>query len=298
MNIHLFGAATPTGEAFRLSIESSDKEMPLFAYSRKDKSVLNADFANPLAFRPGGNPTDPALWISFGPIWLLAPFLEFLATVCPDRLSGLRGLIACSSSSAVTKRFASNSYDRELVSRLVTAENQIIDICRRIDISCRILRPTLIYGSVGSYQDKNLSSLIRLMRMTPFLLMPKGTGLRQPIHANQLAAVTLRLALQLSSISGVENREETIALGGDSELSYYEMLIALQQCLPSRDPARRCRILLIPKRLFHFLAAPLMLISPKTFEAVLRISADLSGFSPAHQILRSRPQSFPLLPLL
>ena len=75
------------------------------------------------------------------------------------------------------------------------------------------------------------------------------------------------------------------------------MLRALQQSLPHSDPARCCRLLSVPNRLFFAAAAPLLLSSPKAFEAVLRMSSDLSGFTPAHELLKAKPQSFPVLPL-
>jgi len=91
---------------------------------------------------------------------------------------------------------------------------------------------------------------------------------------------------------------QRITLGGDSEVSYVAMLRALQQSLPQTDPARRCRVLSLPTRLFYAAASPLLLQSPKAFEAVLRIGSDLSGFTPAHQLLMAKPQPFPVLPLL
>ena len=112
------------------------------------------------AFHLGGVPGASGLWISFGPLWLLAPFLDRLAQDYPERLKGLRGVIACSSSSVITKRFAANRFDRELVARLNAAEDQLIATCRYLELPCRILRPTLIYGRVGPYVDRNLSRLI------------------------------------------------------------------------------------------------------------------------------------------
>ena len=91
---------------------------------------------------------------------------------------------------------------------------------------------------------------------------------------------------------------ERIALGGDSELSYTAMLRALQHALPLTDPVRRCRLLPLPNRFFYAAAAPLILQSPKAFEAVLRMSSDLSGFTPAHHLLNAEPQPFPVLPLI
>ena len=295
MELHLFGAATPTGEALRQQAAYADLPWQLHAYSRRS-AVTPADFTNPAAFRPAGNPGAPALWISFGPIWLLAPFLEQLAIEHPERLAGLRGLIACSSSSAITKRFAANRFDRELVARLSVAEDQLLATCHRLQVPCRILQPTLIYGKVGDYCDRNLSRLLQLMRRLPCLPLPSETGLRQPIHASQVAAVALHLASQLKS--GLDSDlPERIAIGGDTTLNYAAMISALQQAQPVDDPARRCRLLPIPNRLYFSLAAPLLLRSPKAFEAVLRMGANLSGFTPAHQLLGREPQPFPVLPL-
>jgi len=304
MQLHLFGAATASGEAFRQLAASRHQGWQVAAYSREPadhlhrlQNVHSADFSNPAAFRPAGVGGGPAIWISFGPIWLLAPFLEQLSKHYPERLQDLRGLIASSSSSALTKRFAANDFDRALAARLISAEDQLLATCRHLDVPCRILRPSLIYGQVGPYGDRNLSRLLALMRRLPLVALPSHSGLRQPIHASQLAAVALELAHQMLGRSLDLALPERIALGGDSQISYKAMLQALQQALPANDPARNCSICEIPNRLFFLLAAPLLLRSPKAFEAVLRIGADLAGFTPSHHLLDQAPQPFPVLPL-
>lgn len=296
MKIHLFGAGTPSGEALH-QLSALD----LVGYSRKASAGLGwhhfADLNDPAGFEPAGGPETQAIWISFAPIWLLAPFLEQLATNYPNRLHGLRGVIACSSSSAITKRFAANRFDRDLVAKLTAAEDNLFASCRRLSIPCRILLPTLIYGQVGSYGDRNLSRLLRQLRRWPVLPLPAESGLRQPIHARQLAAVALHLGEELAGAGWDSSLLERIAVGGDTTLSYAEMISALQQSQLAGDPAHRCRLLPIPNRLFFFLAAPLLLRSPKAFEAVLRMGANLSGFTPANQLLGSEPQPFPVIPL-
>lgn len=299
--MHLFGAFTSCGESFRQLVSACLPKYSSFAYSRYPVDQLSAayytDFTKPSDFQPAGQPGITAVWISFGPIWLLAPFLEQLAQHHPERLQDFNGLIACSSSSAITKRFAANDFDRALAARLINAEDQLLATCRRLDVPCRILRPSLIYGQVGPYGDRNLSRLLRLMRSLPLVVLPSHSGLRQPIHASQLAAVVLELLQQMLGPGLDLALPERIALGGDSQISYKAMLQALQQALPAKDPARNCRICEIPNRLFFLLASPLLLRSPKAFEAVLRIGADLAGFTPSHQLLDQPPQPFPVLPL-
>ena len=267
-------------------------------YSRSDPSCSPADFTDPHSFHPAGNTDSPGLWISLGPIWLLASFLHRLAKSNPERVQGLRALIACSSSSVITKRFAANSFDRELVLRLKNAEDLLADTCQSLGVPCRIFRPTMIYGREGSYLDHNLTHIIKFMRLMAFLPVPDNSGLRQPIHATQLAAVILASVNHLVSGRWNSQQSECISLGGDTELSYVSMLRSIQSVLPEKDPARRCRLITVPSRLFYIATAPLMLKSPKAFEAVLRMSSNLSGFTPAHQLSNVEPQTFPVLPLI
>jgi len=139
--------------------------------------------------------------------------------------------------------------------------------------------------------------LLQLLRRLPCLPLPAETGLRQPIHASQLAAVAFHMAEELSRSGCDPALPERISLGGDTTLSYASMIRTLQQAQPAGDPARRCQLLPIPNRLFFSLAAPLLLRSPMAFEAVLRMGANLSGFTPAHHLLGRDPQPFPVLPL-
>jgi hypothetical protein len=301
MKLHLFGASTPGGEVLRQQAAACLPGWSVAIYSRKPHAsapgCYQANFHDPSGFCLAGPSDCPGLWISFAPIWLLAPFLEQLAVHFPERLRGMRGVIACSSSSALTKRFAANRFDRQLVKRLVDAEQQLLATCSSLQVPCRILRPTLIYGQAGPYRDQNLSQLIALLRRLPVLPLPAETGLRQPVHASQLAAVALQMANRLVNNDWDPGHPNYIEVGGDTELSYTDMLLALQRSLPQDDSARQCRLLPVPNRLFFLLAAPLLIRSPKAFEAVLRMGADLSGFTPAHQHLGEPPQPFPLQPL-
>jgi len=119
---HLFGAATGTGESFRCQVLSAFPDCSLYCYSRQPDKISvgahRADFSKPEAFHPAGDLNTPSVWISFGPIWLLAPFFEQLALRYPERLEYLSGVIVSSSSSAETKRFASNPFARVLAARL------------------------------------------------------------------------------------------------------------------------------------------------------------------------------------
>jgi len=300
--ILLFGATTATGSA---CLELAAGRSVLVAGRRPPpgwsaERFFAIDLSGTSLPRPEELPEN-ALLVSFAPIWLLAPFLAALH----DSFSGLgrrlplAAVVACSSSSVITKRFAANREDRRLVERLLRAEDSLEATCAKAVIPCRILRPTLIYGQAGDRGDQNLSRLVQMMRRLPLLPLPAETGQRQPIHGRQLAAAALHLA-DGAARDPAETASLRIALGGDETLSYTALLQRLQQAARQRDPldrAGRCQLLPLPPGIFHLLAAPLLPISAKGFEAVLRIEANLAGFTPVHSLLGTEPEPFPVPPL-
>ena len=302
IDVHVFGASTPAGRSLPKSIFSFHKEIRLHAYSRLQSSIPGylttnyLDFSNPKSFAPASN-ISSSIWVSFAPIWLFSQFLDHLYLERPEFLDGVSALIACSSSSAITKRFAFNSYDRSLVSKLCSAENTLLAFCNSLNIHCKILRPTLVYGRVDSYGDKNISLLIKLMRFFPLLPVPATSGLRQPIHASQLASVASYFSYHLSTCDQDYVVSEVLALGGDSSLTYENMLISLQNNLPLDDRARLCQIFPLPNRIFFLIFFPLMLFSPRIYEALLRLCVNLSGFTTTSEILRCESQAFPVHPI-
>lgn len=216
-----------------LSAESSWK---IYGYSRhlSDQSIAGvtscfADLSIPTTFSPAGNKNLRNIWVSFVPIWLFAYFFEMLAINFPDRLDGIDGLIICSSSSAITKRFSFNHFDSLLAKNLVDAEDKILLICRKLNIPCIILRPSLIYGKAGAFRDKNISLLMNLAKIFPVLPMPADSGLRQPIHCSQLAGIALKFAQQMSLNDTRSLLPDRISVGGDTILSYTQIVSELQK---------------------------------------------------------------------
>ena len=290
--IHLFGASTPTGEAFRRQASCSKNLQPIKAYSRNNPELTPLDFRNPESFKLD-SPEEDSIWISFGPIWLLAGFLEYLEQKKPKALYQIKGVIACSSSSASTKRYAFNAYDKELAQKLISSEERIQTLCQRNSVHSTIIRPTMIYGHVGPYQDSNISRLSKAIATYPFILFPRESGKRQPIHASQLAAIALKMAADIQT--NPLDAPKLLEVGGDETLSYLTMLKRLQASNNGEALKRRCKLFTIPNQLFFFFAAPIALFSLKRYEAVLRIGADLSGFTPAGALLEQTPALFPVI---
>jgi hypothetical protein len=289
----LFGASSLCGEALQAQLPAA---ISLRCLSRQPPQGLSeglwracdlADLSSPaLAQAAASLPRGPQLWIGFAHLWLLAPFLAALAEQRPEALSGLQGVVACSSSSVITKRFASNHFDRELVARLAAAQAQLEETCLQLGVPARILAPTLIHGRTAHHSDRNLEVLRGLLRRLPLLPLPAHTGLRQPIAAADLAAVALD---QTRRLMGREPVSGLLPLGGDEALSYRELLERIQA---GDQRATRCRLLTLPTPVFQLLAAPLLLGSPKAFEAVLRLGADLAGFPTVAALLGREPRPF------
>jgi len=290
--IHLFGASTPTGEAFRRQASWNQPPQQIKAYSRHDSALIHLDFRNPESFSFNSSDED-SIWVSFGPIWLLAGFFEYFDQKQPEILDKVKGVVACSSSSASTKQYAFNHYDKELVQKLKASEERIQAICQQRSIPSTIIRPTMIYGQVGAYQDSNISQLSKAMATYPFILFPNESGKRQPIHASQLAAIALKMAADTQT--NALHTPKLLEVGGDETLSYFAILKRLQSSSNKEAEKRRCRLFTIPNQLFFFLAAPIALFSLKRYEAILRIGADLAGFTSAGSLLHQPPALFPVV---
>src|SRR5207253_11445014 len=104
----------------------------------------------------------------------------------------LKRLVAFSSTSVITKQNTEVAAEREMVRRLAAAEQKIADICRQHGIGWTILRPTLIYAEG---RDTNIQPLSRLIRRFGFMPLVGGApGLRQPVHAEDLAIAAIAAA--------------------------------------------------------------------------------------------------------
>ena len=77
-------------------------------------------------------------------------------------LTGLCSLIACSSSSAITKRFW-----RELVARLSVVNVQLLATCSSLQVPCRIHQTNFIYDQAGPHCDRNLLKVYNPLRRLP-----------------------------------------------------------------------------------------------------------------------------------
>lgn len=295
MKINLFGATTPSG-AYFLSL---CKDTPYMTWGRRLHNRGNfenhifCDLSN--AFTCDVQRLN-GLIVSFAPIWLLVDFLGTMYNLKPDVFSEVKGIVACSSSSYLTKRFAFSKADQELAKRLNECHKELFSIATKLDISCKIISPSLVYGIANGYRDKNVSKLISILRKLPVILVPKLCGERQPIHASQLAECVLHEARIIES-TGPNKDRSIYCVGGDDTLNYVDMLIRIQRNLPLHDKGRSCTILRVPDWCFYLFVSFFLMFNQRFAEALCRMKTNLSGFTEVHTITRTNATKFPVEPL-
>ncbi len=150
-------------------------------------------------------------WICVAPIWVLPEHFPLLEA------SGARRVVALSSTSRFTKVGSGDTAESAVAARLIEAEDRVVAWAKSRGIEWVILRPTLIYG-LG--RDKNISEIARFIRRFGFFpVFGQAQGLRQPIHAEDVAAACFS-ALQATDAS---NRAYNIS--GGEILPYRDMVV-------------------------------------------------------------------------
>ncbi|MGM5025771.1 NAD-dependent epimerase/dehydratase family protein [Tardiphaga sp. 862_B3_N4_1] len=144
------------------------------------------------------------------PVGLLADAIGHMAG------SSLRRVVAFTSTSLVTKVDSEIESERDSVRSWAEDERRLIDACRRLGIHWTILRPTIIYDEG---QDQNVTRIARLVeRFGFFPLAGNGKGLRQPVHAEDLASGAVDAAASEAAI------DKIYAVPGGEVVSYREMV--------------------------------------------------------------------------
>lgn len=154
--------------------------------------------------RPLAALSDVAFWISLAPLWVLMEYLPWLER------SGVSKVIALSSTSRFSKINSLDPAERTVAAALASAEKRLIEWCERCGVTWVVLQPTLIYDPPV---DRNVSDLARFIRRFGFLpVIGKAGGLRQPVHAADVASVCARAAsAEVVNRAYIVSGAETIA---------------------------------------------------------------------------------------
>jgi nucleoside-diphosphate-sugar epimerase len=169
--------------------------------------------------------------VNLAPLWVLPGMIEALAS------HGLQRVIAFGSTSRFSKQDSPDRTEQELVQTLAQSEYASTLAAEAVGIPLTLFRPTMIYSGGG---DQNVSAIARFVRRyRVFPLLGQGRGLRQPVHAEDLARVCLR-AIERPASAG-----KSYDLGGGERLSYREMVRRICKAV-----GRRPLLVTIPRWLF------------------------------------------------
>lgn len=155
----------------------------------------------------------------------LGPLDHFSAWFAAARLRGVSTVVAMSSMSAESKHASPVAAERDLSRRLRAGERRLQAACEAAGCRCVILRATLIYGG----PEGGLERLATRARRWHVFPVPRGRGLRQPVHAADLARAVLA-ALERREAAGV------IEAGGGERLGVGEMFARAGRALAPRLP--------------------------------------------------------------
>lgn len=149
-----------------------------------------------------------AVVLSLLPLWLLTQFLP--------RFIGVKAIIAVGSTSLFSKAASPSEAERKLAADLENAEGLLREWCRRSLVQYTLLRPTLIYDGIN---DKNIARMAKFIRrFHGMVLAAPAKGLRQPIHADDVAKV------MVASMNNHAVWGKALNIAGGEVLTYREMV--------------------------------------------------------------------------
>ena len=218
-------------------------------------------------------------WICVAPIWVLPDYFDLLEA------HGARRVVVLSSTSRFTKDDSSDPEEQAVALRLAEAEAHVQAWAENRGVEWVILRPTLIYG-LG--RDKNIAEIARFIRRFGFFpVLGKAEGLRQPIHAGDVAGACVA-ALQAPAAAN-----HAYNISGGEALAYRDMVARVFAAL-GRPP----RLLPVPLPAFRVAVALLRCLPRyRHWSAAMakRMNRDLVfDHAEAAQDLDFRPRAFVL----
>jgi nucleoside-diphosphate-sugar epimerase len=225
----VLGATSIVGSCLLRRLQEVDRRVA--AFSRQQISTDNHEVN---WYQTDDLPSGETIpyWVCLAPIWVVTDYLNYFEQ------SGAKRIVSLSSTSRFSKSESSEPKDRAIAERLAEAEEKLSRWAESKGIDWYILRPTLIYG-YG--RDGNISEIARMIRRYRFFpLFGKGLGLRQPVHADDVAQAC-EAALDVSGVSG-----RSLNLSGGETLTYREMVGRIFTALGQRP-----RFISVPLPLFR-----------------------------------------------
>jgi uncharacterized protein YbjT (DUF2867 family) len=243
---------------------------PVLALSRQPRAPQDGvqwlEGALPDAVPP--LPTLSAI-VSFGPLPALASWLQ------QTPLADAPRVIATSSMSAQSKRDSAVAAERVISQQVRDGEAALAAACTARGCAWTVLRPTLVYGAG---LDKSLTPIARRASSMRLFPLPAGRGLRQPVHADDIAQAVIA-ALECHEAAG-----QIVSIGGGERLLAGEMFARVRRSLSTPTLP-----ILLPRWLLRLAGRVL----PRARGPLSRLDADLiADNAQLQQLLGVHPRPF------
>ncbi|MBI2311641.1 MAG: NAD-dependent epimerase/dehydratase family protein [Betaproteobacteria bacterium] len=197
--------------------------------------------------------------IHLAPLGTLPPMMDTLVRM------GVRRIVAFGSTSRYSKLASADPKEQTFVRELIHGEELLATKCPENGIAWTVFRPTLIYGCG---MDKNVTTIANFIRRFHFFpIVGEGTGLRRPVHADDLAAACL------AALDCPATRNRAYNLSGGETLTYRQMVEAIFAGL-----GKKPRIIRIPLAAYALLVKAASVLPGYRHlnpEMVARINLDL-----------------------
>ncbi len=242
--IGVLGATSLVGSCLLPALTASGVQVVAFSRSLPRPGEQGVDWHQLGTHSAAAKPGPPIhRWISLAPIWALPDCFALLEA------HEVRRVVVLSSTSVFTKHGSHDPQEQAVAQKLARAEAQIAQWAQPRSVEWVVLRPTLIYG-LGL--DKNITEIARFIRRFGFFpVFGKAAGLRQPIHAADVASACISALQAPASINRAYN------ISGAETLAYRAMVVRIFAVL-----GRPVRLLPVPLWAFG-LAVSMLRILPK-----------------------------------
>jgi nucleoside-diphosphate-sugar epimerase len=287
-NIGVLGANSLVGECVIPRLSKDGRRPVAFSRHPPDGSARTGVTWVRLSDSLSAPPEIPPIkdWLCVAPIWVLPQYFGVI------QAHDARRVVALSSTSLFVKANSSDHGEQHIARRLDGGERALRVWAEAHGVEWVILRPTLIYGRG---RDKNLTEIVRFVRRWSFFpLLGQAEGLRQPVHAEDVAAA----CVSALTVPAAANR--TYTLSGGETLPYREMV-----CRVFAAVGKAPHLVTIPRWMFQVAVAAVHLV-PRyrhwTVEMAERMNRDLVfdhadaardlGFSP--RLFRLSPEDQPV----
>lgn len=212
--IGLLGARSPVGDEF---IRLAPSSVRVLRFSRERRG--DDEYGRWYTFDESRPETEIPVVVSLIPIWVLSERTAWL------QQAGCRHLVVLSSTSRFTKVASEREADREVASLLSQGEDDLVAWGREHDVAVTILRPTMIYGSERDGNVSSIRSALRRFRFFP--VVGPARGLRQPVHAADVADAALRAAA-----TSPDRLAPAYNVSGAEVLTYRAMVDRVRRSVP------------------------------------------------------------------